>query len=438
MSDETQNNLPESPEHFEEGKEKPPPGVELMALIRWMILIAFSALAFFMVARELGLGSPKAAVHEHKQQYTCPMHPQIIRDEPGLCPICSMDLVPVQPTAESQSSDSMPSTSEAPGLSEVVLTPERIQKIGLTTTQVTKRTFSDELESVGTIALDDSRMAEVHSRVEGFIEYIKPLRVGDSVKAGELLATLYSAEVEEAEREYLLLLNSTAINSHSSDGKLLEASKSRLKTMKISSFEIAAVEKAGKALPLSITAISSGTITEKNAVLGASVTPEMALFKTTDLRVVFALADIYERDLERVQLGQTVIVTSAARPGKDFEGKISFIYPSVNEATRTLKVRIELKNPDLSLLPGMFIKAKISRSSFESLVIPRDALIETGKHRYVFVVHPNGRFTPVNVEIGAQDGDFVEVKKGLSEGDQIVLSAGFLLDADSRLRSGAQ
>lgn len=411
-------------EELQEGEEAPPPGVAWMATFRWMLLIGFGALALFMVARELGVGAP-ASVKEAKptQTYTCPMHPQIVQEGPGKCPVCSMDLSPVQ-EAKTTNETSLE------GLSEVTLSPERIQKIGLTTTRATRKTFTARLHTVGTIALDESRMSQVHSRVAGFIESIKPLRVGDFVKKGELLATLYSQEIEAAQREYLLLFGSAP------NPALLKAAKNRLKILQISDAEIAALEKSGTPRPLSIYAISSGVIVEKNAVLGASVTPEMTLFTTADLSVVFGIASIPERELSRVQKGQKVTITSAALPGEVLEGEISFLYPEIDEMSRTKRARIELKNPKAQLSPGMFLDVSISLHPKEGIAIPRDALIETGEHRYVFLAQGEGRFTPVAVEVGVQEGGLVEVTKGLSEGDTVVLSAGFLLDADSRLHAG--
>lgn len=469
MSSETQTtDTPEAP-------EPPPRGVKGMAILRWA-LVAVSALAAmwtwsaYVSGQHLhGASSSTAA----KTKYQCPMHPQIVSDEPGECPICHMALVPIAPertvpSAPSSSPSSAPSASvsnphaghmapipgAAPshpqagrvvpspsavasagtiplGTTPIALTFDRVQSIGMRTSVAEERDTGGSVRVTATVAAPEQGMSEVHVRSAGFVERINVRETGVRVGAGQEMLGVYSPDVFSAESELL------AAKSFGEAGvRSVEAARRKLELLGMSARAIDDVLASGKpARVVSIVAPSGGFVSKKSVVLGSYVTPEMALYEIVDLSRVYVVAEVFQRDIANVRVGTEGKFTSSVHPDKTLVGKIDLIYPQVAVEARTTRVRMQLDNKKLDLRPGEYGTVELALPTRKSVVVPRDAIVDTGRVQYVFVDDGNGHLTPRTVAMGGEIGDEIEILAGVSAGDRIVTSATFLVDSESRLQA---
>ena len=441
-------------EPLPEGEEAPPPGVRAMALVRWALVILMAVVAaatvLYHARTEAPVGASRAGMRYH-----CPMHPSVVQDAPGDCPICGMTLVPVTDAEEhghehgAAAPGGMPAgagvtqeqESAVPGLVAIELTPERIQLIGMRTARVTRRELAPFLRTVGFVAASEDGRAQVHTRFAGWIEELYAAQTGQHVSRGEVLATIYSPELLTAQQE---LLNARRWAGAPGDGTevdrlragLVEGARRRLELLGIAREEVAQIERRGEALrALPLRSPVSGYVVEKRAVRGLYVEPGTTLFDVADLSTVWVLADVYEHELPRVRLGAEARLTLASYPGETFTGGVGFVAPTLDPTTRTLRVRLAFANPGLRLKPGMYGDVEIALPAATGLVAPRDAIVDTGALQYAFVAREGGRFEPRAVRVGTRAGDDVEVLAGLAEGDLVVTTGNFLLDSESRLRA---
>ncbi len=373
-----------------------------------------------------------------KETWQCPMHPEVVKDHEGDCPICGMKLVPVE------ASSSRPESSGPPaGFISVEIDPRKRQMLGLKTVEVKREPFETSIRTVGRVTYDERRIHHVHTRYEAFVEHVAADFTGKSVRKGEVLAHVYSPELFATQKEYLLALkasrtlaNSTVSNVASGGRQLLDAARQRLLLWEITPADIEALEKRGepvKSLPLY--APISGVVISRMAYHGMKVMPADTLFDIVDLSSVWVLADVYEYELPRLSLGQRGTMTLSYWPGREWNGTVTYIYPSVDEKTRTVKVRLEFTNPRGELKPEMYADIVIKRGEREVLSIPDEAVIESGTRKVVFLAGQEGVLTPREITVGDHAGGRYEVKSGLSEGDLVALGANFLLDSESRLKS---
>lgn len=386
-------------------------------------------------------GEPAA---ETKVQYTCSMHPFIIRDEPGLCPICGMDLTPIKP-------GSAPATAatgeEAPG--QIRIDPVTAQNIGIRTAAVERRNLSRTIRTVGLVTYEEPSQYSVNSKIEGWIDRLYINETGQMVEKGERLMDIYSPDLVAAQQEYLLALETSGrlgdspyAETTAGARRLLDAARTRLKYWDISDQQIGELEKS-KQVRKTLTLFSPyrGIVTEKPVVEGMGVMSGMELLKISDISKVWVNADIYEFEQAWVKVGQpTTVAIPSAAGGTDLQGKITYIYPYVAGETRTVKARIELVNPGLALKPDMFANVSIVAESLaDVLALPGNAVLNSGKGQTVFVALGEGRFEPRRVKTGVSDENgYVQVLDGLQEGEQVVTSAQFLLDSESKLREAIQ
>jgi len=379
-------------------------------------------------------------------QYTCPMHPEVISDEPGRCPECGMFLeqVPgVDSVAEmTQKSPPMDEIrSDVPGLVPVTISTERLQLIGLRTAKVARRSLDEHVRLVGFVSPDETRVANVHVRVNGWVNKLYVDQTGQLVEAGSPLLSLYSQDIYQAEQDFLVARDAARSKSGDSTlqvvrAQLLNAARERLKLLGLSPRELAALDTATVARQETVLRSPfSGYVLEKSAYDGEYITPNQNLFTIADLSRIWVLADVYERDLPAVRVGQTVHMSLTAFPGKTLEGKVSFIYPSISEKTRTMKIRMEFENPKLRLRPGMYAEVSVNRSGDEVLSVPAEAVLDGGLTKYAFVVHDGTHFEPREVTVGQRTDDWVEIIGGLHEGEEVVIDANFLIDSESRLKA---
>jgi len=377
--------------------------------------------------------------------WTCPMHPQIVEEEPGTCPICGMDLVPK--TMGGDSAAVKPASAGGPsgGTAEpayegeptpsgqtVTIDPVVVQNMGVRVATVERGQIARRVRTVGTVDVAESQVSVVNLRYSGWIERIFVDETGERVRKGEALFRVYSPELFSAQEEYLL-----AIRSAGEDSPLARSARNRLAFWDLSNAQIAKIEKRGEALrTLTVVAPQSGYVLHKNVVQGARVEAGRDLYRIGDLGKIWVNADVYEFDAPWVQLGDAASMELSFQQGKAYAGKVSFIHPTLDLETRTLTVRLEFENPGLRLKPGMFATVEIaSEPKTGVLVVPTEAIIRSGTRQIVFVTPELGRYDVRRITTGlVGDNHVTEVLSGLAEGERVVVSGQFLLDSESQLQ----
>jgi membrane fusion protein, copper/silver efflux system len=416
---------------------EPPPGAGVMNVARWALFAGLLLLAAISIGSYLVAKRPQSAATRAAKQvvYSCPMHPSYTSDKPGECPICGMTLEPVEPgdTAHAEAEHA----GDVPGLTSVHISPERIQLIGVRTARVEKRPLGGRLDLVGFVSPDETRLRRIQLRVAGWVQELYVSRTGERVEAGRPLLAIYSPELYQSEQEYLIelhALETAPASSHEQGGA--GSARERLHLLGVPAQEIARLEvERSAATRLVLTAPVAGTVLDRGVVEGQYVGADTPLFTLADLSRVWVLGDLYEMDLGRVHAGDRARFTADALPGRSFEGRVDFLYPTVSSETRTVKLRIALESSGGELRPGMYGRVLVTGAGASTLVVPGEAVVNAGEHDYVFLAHAGGTFEPRMVAVGLEDGDHVQVLKGLAEGDTVVASASFLIDSESRLRA---
>lgn len=480
--------------------EGPPPGVHAMAWVRWLLVAAMAVVAAVSTAYSFGLFAVQS-VSAANAQYYCPMHPQVVQDHPGDCPICSMSLVPKeavkeeakqQPKAKAaakapseehaghrhepsdpyfcpmhpeetgadesarcpickmkfEKRDSVPANSalpaDVPGLVPVTLSFDRTQLIGMRSAKAESAALAEELKAAGFVSADEGRLSRVHARFSGWVERLAVRTTGEKVRAGQVLAGVFNLELLPAQQEFLAArrwttaAGSTGGNAAAPPG-LEQDARARLQLFGMSPAEIEGVAKTGQPVrTVAVTSPAAGYVVRKSVVQGDYIQPGTELFEIADLSKVWVLADVYEQDVARIAVGQAATVFVGAYQGDHFSGKVGFVAPTVDAATRTLRVRIELDNAAQKLKPGMFADVRLQASGGQAVMIPSEALVDTGDYQYVFLAKEAGRFEPRRVRAGARSAGRVQIIEGLSVGDVVVTTANFLIDSESRLQAAVQ
>jgi membrane fusion protein, copper/silver efflux system len=364
------------------------------------------------------------------------MHPWYKSDKPGIAPDCNMALVPVYPGDEAKfrAEDSLPAGA-------VEVSPEKRQLIGVQYGTAEYETTAETIHAAARIALDETRVAKVQSKIEGWVDQVFANFTGKQVRKGEPLLTLYSPEALATQQEYLLALKARGVMQGSPmpgmDGaSLVETARRRLELWDIAAPQIDEITRTGKPLQnLTLYAPISGYVMERNAFPRQRVNQDAVLYTLADLSRVWALADVFEYEAAAVRVGQPATLTVAYLPGRAFHGKVSYILPQVDPATRTLKVRVEFENPDLSLKPEMYGDVELRTAAARRLVAPQTAVLNSGDRQTVYVDLGNGYFEPRAVRVGRQAGGRVEILSGLKAGERIATSGNFLLDSESQLKA---
>ncbi len=327
----------------------------------------------------------------------------------------------------------------------VVIPAVAKQLIGVRSAPAAHATLEQEIRTVGTVGYDERGFTQVTLKISGWVREVFVNSIGRPVRKGEPLFTLYSPDLLATQDEYLLALKTQAQLATSpltevkaNAASLVASARERLRLWDVTDAQIAALERRGKAEPvLTVYAPSNGIVLKREALPGKYVEPGTTLYEVADLSAVWISADIYESEVAAVTLNQPVSVAFAAYPGKTFHGNVAYIYPSLNTEARTVRVRLELPNPGLKLKPGMFGNVTLQTEVVQTLVVPKEAVLETGLRQLVFLDRGQGRYEPASVKLGRRSQDYVEVLEGLTEGERIVTSANFLLDAESKLASAS-
>ena len=384
--------------------------------------------------------SPRLHAAEHKTLYTCGMHPQIIQDHPGNCPICGMRLTAIRDTEPAADTEATNATAGA--TPEVVtVDPATIQTMGVRTAQVTAGPLRRTMRTVGNVADDETAQAQVTTKFRGWVEKLHVDATGQLVNPGDALFDVYSPELYSAQTEYLAALPAPGETPSAGELGLLDSARTKLKFYDLSEAQIAELDTTRTPAKLvTIHAPISGFVTEKDVVQGQMVEAGMKLYELADLAIVWVYAEIYEQDLPYVQLGQEATMTLSYLPDRTFRGRVTYVYPTVDEKTRTARVRMEFHNPGYFLKPGMFATVElVTEVSPNAVQVPDSAVLRSGRQNTVFVALPGGRFSPRTVVLGMQaQDDLDEVLSGLSAGERVVTSGQFLLDSESQLREAIQ
>lgn len=397
-----------------------------------IVRTALLTLAWLLVAchRDSPTHDPGSAT-KAPEIWTCPMHLQYTSDKPGDCPICNMKLVPKATLAVAEAAP-----AAIPGFSAVTISAESERLLGLKSIVVKREKIAGELRTTGRVAIDETRAHKVTARFEGYVERLYADFTGKLVTQGEPLVAIYSPELVASQEEFLLAQRSQSELAKSGLPDMTRSARERLRRYGISDGDIDQLAKRGSVERTSILrAPITGSITQKTAVAGAKVTASDSLFEIVDLSSLWVLADVYENELPRLRVGQAARVTLAYWPGRHWQGRVLQILPTVDDKTRTVKVRIAIDNPKHELKPEMFADVVITSAARDALVIPGDAVIETGTRRLVFVVQDQGKLLPREIEVGTRAGGKYEITRGLAEGERIATGASFLLDSESRLRA---
>jgi Cu(I)/Ag(I) efflux system membrane fusion protein len=400
--------------------------------------------------------------------WTCTMHPSVHAAKPGKCPICSMDLVPVmkrsggetkpeQPAQQktggdmkSTSGGSMPDMPGMPGMkqgaqtsapqtSEFVVPVERQQQIGVTYAKVERKPLEHTIRSVGAIVPDKGRNRQFVSRVDGYVQKLHVTSPGEIVEKDAPLLSIYSPDLLTTEREFVELLRmrdeAKSREARDTPERLIESAKRRLQLWNVTQEQIAELQRTRQATDtIMLLSPFRGVVQSVPVEQGKSVKMGDMLVEVADLSVVWVWADFYENELSMLQTGQTIAVTAKSYPGEKFDGTISLINPFIDETKRTAKVRIDIPNPDFKLRPGMYVNAELAMNMGEALTVPVSAIMPTGTRSVVFVDKSEGKLEPRIVQLGAKYGDIYEVKSGLAEGERVIASANFLIDAESKVQ----
>jgi Cu(I)/Ag(I) efflux system membrane fusion protein len=416
------------------------------------------------------------------EQWQCPMHPSIVQDHPGDCPICGMKLVKVAtaggggspggsgerkilfyrspmdakqtsptPRKDEMGMDYLPvyadelSGGGAPtpeGLAAVTIDPARQQLIGMKIVHAERGPVGGTWRTNGRVAVDETRVHHVNVKFNGFMERVYADFIGKPIQRGEPLYSIYSPELLSAQEEYLLALRTQKTmggtgGALAGDGNALaRAARRKLELWDVPAAEIERIAKAGEASrTVTFYSPASGVLTKKDVVPGMKVSAGDMPFEIIDLSHVWVLADAYETDLGHVKVGMKATLTLKAFADKTFEGRVAFIDPLLDPKTRTAKVRIDFPNPAGDLRPEMFGEVVLAGKARDALRVPADAVIDSGTRSVVFVALPDGKFQPRAVGLGVSDGSFVEVVSGLEAGEGVVTRANFLVDSESRLRA---
>ena len=338
-------------------------------------------------------------------------------------------------------------TAEPPSDQAIFISPARQQLIGVRTAEIAHRALQTTIRTVGVLAYDETRVAEIHPKIAGWVESVSVDFVGKAVRRGDPLFSIYSPDLVATQKEYLLALKAQAqlgasqfAETRAGAKSLLASTRERLRLWDVSDAQIAELERTGEPRR-SITVFSpfDGVVLERNAFPGQYVSPEASTFKIADLSVIWVLGQIFEYELPLVKLGQEAeIQFPYSRSAKAMTGRITFVYPEVDAMTRRVKVRIELRNTGLVFKPESYVTVLVRAGSGEQLAVPKEAVIDNGDKRYAILALADGYFEPHEIQVGEPVDDFYPVLSGLAHGDRVVTSAQFLIDSETNLQAAMQ
>lgn len=404
-------------------------------LIVFLLLAVIGTAGYFAWTKWIHPSGEKhtAASDSNIDYYHCGMHPWITSDKPAKCPICGMDLTPVYKN-NAKNSDGM-----------VSIDPVMEQNIGVKTEMVTKRKLTHTIRTTGRVDYDETKQTVITTKFSGYIEKLYIDYTGKPVQEGQPLFEIYSPELVAAQQEYLQAIrykgtmkaaNDSTVSSGAND--LLQSAKKKLMYWDISASQIKELEQSGNIKKtLTIYSPFSGVVVEKNVFDGMQVQAGVNLLKLADISKMWVYADVYENELSWVKSGEAVSIELPDNIGTTVQGKVSYIYPFIQDQTRTAKLRIEFSDKNQSLKKDMYVTVNIMPTvSLNVIAVPEQSVIHSGNRDIIVMAMGKGKFMSMEVKLGALSDGYYEIIEGLKEGDVIVTSSQFLIDSESNLKAG--
>lgn len=420
---------------------------KIFLVVLVIILIGFIAVGFNLMS-----------INKQVNQsgiYLCPMHPTYTSDRPGDCPICGMRLVKKELRDESselrkekitfrKSKSQLPAPSSQ--LFHLEIDPAKEQYLGIKTTKTKFKEVEKEIKALGTVVPDETKLAHVHTKFSGYVHKVFADYEGKLVEKGQPLFTVYSPELVSTQEEFLLAIEAEEKLKDSkfpeiakSQADLLEAVRKRLELWDISNDQIEKLKETRQVTKeLTIYSHINGFVTKRGVFEGIQISPHEDLYEVADLSKVWVLVEVYENDLPFVMLGQIATINFDYKSIKPLTGKIIYIYPLIDPTTRTLKLRIEVNNPNFKLKPNMYVNATLATDIGKHVTVPTRAVIDSGKRQIVFVKEDKGKFVPKEVKVGPEVNDERVIYSGLHEDDEVVTDGNFLLDSETNLETALQ
>lgn len=441
----------------------------------FLALVVGTGVGYWLAHEQKATGSHSATVERKPLYYRHPMNPKVtsptpMKDEMGMDylpvyaegpanqaaapgkgrilyyrhPMGAADTSPT-PKKDEMGMDYLPVYEGEPTNSrQLNISPEKIQKLGVKSEKAAYRQLSRNIRALGSIQPDERRLHVIAPKFEGWVQHLFVNTTGQAVKRGQPLLDIYSPDLITAQQEYLIAkegeqaLQQASSQAQATAHQLTSNALQRLHYWDIDSAQLQRLQKQDKGITyLPLLSLVDGVVMEKPAVEGMRFMPGEVLFKVADLSKVWLLADVFEQDMAWIKIGQTVSVNSEAYADKTFTGQVSFIYPTLNTSTRTVKVRIELDNSQGILRPGLYgsVEVKAMSQQPHQLTVPDSAVIDSGTRQVVLVQLSDGLFEPRTVKVGRQAGGYFEVLEGVADGESVVTRANFLIDAESNLKS---
>ncbi|MBI1781952.1 MAG: efflux RND transporter periplasmic adaptor subunit [Sphingobacteriales bacterium] len=399
-----------------------------------LILAAIGTAGYFAWTKWIHpTGEKSATLDSNIDYYHCGMHPWITSDKPGKCPICGMDLTPVYKN----------NAKNSEGI--VSIDPVMEQNIGVKTEMVTKRKLTHTIRTTGRVDYDETKQTVITTKFSGYIEKLYVDYTGKSIEQGQPLFEIYSPELVAAQQEYLQAIrykgtmksaNDSTVNNGAND--LFQSAKKKLLYWDISPSQIKELEQSGN-IKKTLTVYSpfSGVVVEKNIFEGMQVQAGVNLFKLADISKMWVYADVYENELSWVKSGEAVSIELPDNAGTTVQGKVSYIYPFIQDQTRTAKLRIEFSDKNQLVKKDMYVTVNIIPTvSINVIAVPEQSVIHSGNRDIIVMAMGKGKFMSMEVKLGALSDGYYEVIEGLKEGDVIVTSSQFLIDSESNLKAG--
>ena len=391
--------------------------------------------ALLISAAAFSAGTPwtfaEPAAHQHakapaEQLYTCGMHPQVIQNRPGNCPICGMKLTPLR-------RESMNNTA-------IAIDSVTVQNMNFRSDTVKHGPVNRILRTVGTVDFDETQLSDVTTKFGGWVQKLHADTTGQQVHRGDPLFEMYSPEFYKMQRE-MIAAEVSAASMPSAYGVLKTTARTNLIALGVPVEQVLEIERTRHyTINFTVTAPQDGFLVEKMVVAGQKVEAGMKLYRIADLGTVWVLAQIYEQDLPFVTVGQEATVSLSYLPDRKFRGRMTYIYPTVDEKTRTAKIRMEFHNPGYLLKPGMFATVELKAElAADAVLVPDSAVLRSGEKNTAFVALDGGKFEPRTITLGPRgEGNVYQVLSGLKEGERVVTSGQFMLDSESQLREAVQ